>query len=202
MALAESIVQGYGASVPGRPSMQIKGVSMSVEVIIALGSLASSVIIPFVSVWAAQRLVRADQRRHAAMELFNDILRHSLQYKDAVLKHTSLVTASEEVRRESHQSIRNADIDLMTDEFRAGLLFGNNALKALGLSLRALRTHAANGVEFDPDSFEKSFSELQSRLDQHILRIMHEIRPLWELLQSRRSRDTIALKLPDQLPKE
>jgi hypothetical protein len=171
-----------------------------------VGTVVTSVLVPFLSIIASQQLVRLDAKRQAAMSAFLKINKDMQNFRHAFLaRHpTVLPLSSEELvimtSKDAVDRLTRALLDEITelngDKLMVGLIFGDEG-QDLIQGLGALASRAA--LLLDEKSPPPPISECEQGLQTEVLAISRTMKPLWDDLLRR---DLLAWRRPRLSPKQ
>jgi len=161
---------------------------MNWEIGVALGTVISSIVIPFLSVHAAQVLAERSQQKRSVLELFAKINGDIQDFRNAFFVHhgnrmraesepsnESQRRFREELVPQSHETLRNMLSTLCTDYLTVGLLLDSKGEK-LGRAIQALTATAKIALE---QANLPPLAECQTRLDEYFFAIAAEMKPVW-----------------------
>ena len=151
----------------------------AVNLIVAIAVVIVSVVVPFLSVYAAQRLVRRDAFRQLARDAFLRISRHIQEYRIAFLEHYENVVQRSDDVRHSAGKVQQMVVMLNEDCLYLGLLFDKDA-DPLGSRVQQL---AATAQLLFSDSGPPTLDKCQEGLSRDIEAISQEMKPLWDSLK-------------------
>jgi hypothetical protein len=149
--------------------------------IVALAGLISSIVVPFLSVIAAQRLVRQDSKRQAVGDVLIKARRSAQDFRHAFLNHyyNRFVNPDPAKAAESHRDLRDLVAELDGVCFQLGLTFDKQA-DPLGRELAALAKSAALIDKPQPPG---TWDDCHKRMNGYLETICREMKPLWDSVQ-------------------
>lgn len=150
------------------------------NIIIALAALVISAVVPFLSVYAAQRLVRREATRKSAMDAFLKINQDTMAYRHALLAwHPANSHAADpQEQRQLKSDYFDAFSGLRSNCLSIGLIFGNEG-DELGKSIQDL--YATAHAWTDTDAQECPTVEIcEAHMNSQIKKVEQSMRPLWE----------------------
>lgn len=147
--------------------------------IVAIAAVIVSAVVPFLSVLAAQRLVRRDAFRESARDAFLRVSRHIQEYRIAFLEHyMNVVQGSSDVRHSAARLQEMVTI-LNGDCLYLGLLFDKRG-DPLGSRVQQL---AGTAQLLFCASGPPTFDKCQEGLKKDIQAISEQMKPLWDSLK-------------------
>jgi len=148
------------------------------EITLSIGMLIVAALVPFLSVYAAQQLVRQDAKRTAAREVFLRVHKDIQDFRVAFLTHFKNIARSPDVQK-SARELQEMVTALNADCLVLGLIFDKQA-DPLGRRVQQLgRTAQLLFSDSPPPTFKKC----QEGLNRDIQAISQEMKPLWDSLK-------------------
>ena len=149
--------------------------------LVAAATLITSAVVPFLSVYFAQRLVRQDTLRQAARDAFLRVSKDIQDYRVAFLAHyLNVLHKPSDLLQSAHELQRMVTM-LNGDCLLLGLIFDRKA-DPLGSRIQQLVVTAQLLLSDKPPP---PFDKCQEGLNRDIQAILQETEPLWDSLVGR-----------------
>ena len=147
--------------------------------VVAIAAVIVSVVVPFLSVHAAQRSVRRDAFRESVRDAFLRVSSHIQQYRIAFIEHYMNAIQHSGDLPHSAAKLQEMVTVLNGDCLYLGLLFDKDA-DPLGSRVQQL---AGTAQLLFSDSGPPTFDKCQEGLNRDMQAISKQMKPLWDSLK-------------------